>query len=90
MDVVAGAVLVLADASWGHMGGWGWPGGLVMVGWWLLIAGAIIAAVRFGASGRSTAPGRRSAREILDERFARGEIDRAEYRERLEVLEQGS
>lgn len=87
MELVAGTVGVLADAWDGHMGGWGWAGGVMMIGWWLLVAAAIVAAVRFGGSGRT--PERRGAREILEEQFALGEIDRAQYRERLEVLEQG-
>lgn len=81
---------VLADGGWtGHMGGWGW-GGLVMLGWWLLVGVAVVVAVRIGASGRSASPDRRGAREILGERFARGEIEAGEYRDRLAVLEHDS
>lgn len=41
-----------------------------------------------GGAPRPTGPGGR-AREILDERYARGEIDAAEYAERLRVLRDG-
>lgn len=40
-----------------------------------------------GATGAAPS-GRGRAREILDERYARGEISTDEYRERLQALEQ--
>ena len=90
MSSIAASAGVLADGGWGaHMGGWGW-GGVMMLGWWLLVAVAIVVAVRLGVSGRTPSPERRGPREILAERFANGEIDGAEYRERLQVLERGS
>jgi putative membrane protein len=65
-----------------------WPW---MLGWsLLLIAGlvalvwAIIRLARGG--GRSTFDQPGSARTILDERYARGEIDDEEYRKRRETL----
>jgi putative membrane protein len=38
------------------------------------------------AAGTSAPAGRSRAREVLDERYARGELTTEEYRERLEVL----
>lgn len=38
------------------------------------------------AAGTSVPGGRNRAREMLDERYARGELSTEEYRERLEVL----
>lgn len=67
----------------------GWGGGgwlvmtLVMVAFWGLVAWAIISAVR-GSS--STSGHQRSAEDILAERFARGEISKDEYNERLDAL----
>jgi len=64
------------------MFGMGLGGGLLMVLFWIvLIAGAIWLVMAIFNSGRSTSPGERdlSAREILDRRFARGEITRAQY-----------
>lgn len=64
---------------------WIWPV-LIMAG--LLIIGYLT--VRLLANGRSTesaTSGRASAREILDERYARGEIDEEEYLRRRSGLE---
>jgi putative membrane protein len=59
---------------------WLW-GGLMMVAWLVLIVSvAWLISVRPGA--RSRMPTDR-AREALAERYARGEIDAAEYRDRL-------
>src|SRR5690348_16155173 len=80
------------DSMW-HMGwGWGWGGmvfgPLMMV---LFLAGIVVLAVllvrRLGAGGhgRESAPPRRTPLEILQERFARGEIDKQEYEERRRV-----
>lgn len=78
----------------GHMwdGGWhGWfVGPLMMVFWLLILAGAALLLLRlFGVSGRGDRPRERSdadALAILRERFARGEIDKAEFEERLALL----
>ena len=80
-----------------HMGGeWGWGGmflgplfGILFIA---AIAVAIILVVR--ALGGGAAPGRprsedRTALDILDERFARGEIDIQEYEDRKRVLTGG-
>ena len=67
--------------------GWMWV-------WWLLIILGVIALVvglvrAGGPRGGGDMRGRRSsAREILDERFARGEIDEQEYRARRRELDE--
>jgi len=67
------------DGSWGH-GGWLGLGlhGLV----WLLLAAAlaitVVWIVRAASRHHAAAPGS-GAREILDGRYARGEIDREDY-----------
>jgi putative membrane protein len=68
--------------------GWGgWWMGLSMVLFW----GGIIALIVWGL--RSVDPGRRDddrrPRRILEERLARGEIDREEFDERLQALRGG-
>lgn len=64
--------------------------------WWLLILIIILLvilfAVRRTGSNRSSTPGpgsttqQKSAREILEERYARGEIDKREYEEKKKDL----
>lgn len=75
------------------MNGFGWMwlfGLLVLVGIALLIFVAV-RALGGGISGRSAAaaPGRSAARQILDERLARGELSTEEYHERRRILEEG-
>lgn len=67
----------------GMMGGWMWllPALLVVV-----IVLAVAALVR-GSRGRSGPSRGRSPRELLDERYAAGEIDRDEYLQRRDDLE---
>ena len=64
---------------------WGWLFLAVLVVGVVLL---VIALVRGRNGGRAQQPatGRSRAREILDERYARGEIDTAEYQDRLEQL----
>ena len=67
--------------GWGGGWGWGWFGIVHMVLWWFLIILGIVVLAKwlFGGSGRgSTADGDR-ALAILRERYARGEIDKAEF-----------
>ena len=74
-----------------HMWGWGWGGAILgpimMIVFIALIVGAVVLVLRsMGFGGSPAARGEKSAREILDERFARGEIDKDEYKERRQVL----
>ncbi len=68
---------------WGYWGGTGgWLGPILMVLFWVLVIGGLVALVR--SYGRAqTEPDR--AQEILRERYARGEISRWE----LDDLQQG-
>jgi putative membrane protein len=61
---------------------------LMMVAFWGLVVFAIIAIFRgFGVGGQTpVARHDRDPQEILDERFARGEIDVDEYRARQDAL----
>lgn len=72
-----------------EVGWWGW---LVMAGtmvaFWALVVFAVVALFR-GSRGGSAPVGARAdhdAQQILDQRFARGEIDTEEYHARREVL----
>lgn len=89
----AGFAQTSADRDWmGHMG-WGW-GGMIFGTLTMLIflAGVVVFAVLLvrwlGAGGgpRQESPARPTALEILQERFAKGEIDKPEYEERKRVL----
>lgn len=84
--------ILLMAARFGPDGGWHGPAGAV---WWLgpfvfalvvlaLIAGILVLALN--RSRRSGASATDSARRILAERFARGEIEHEEYQGRLSQL----
>ena len=63
--------------------GMGWLGWTVMVAWWVFVVVGIVWLVR--ASGaRSGETG--SARRLLDERFAAGELSIDEYQTRRRAL----
>ena len=92
--------LALAQGTQGYyadhmMWGGGWHGGflmpLMMVFWLALLVGAVVLILRWlGASGRiEPRPGKAGtgALDILRARFARGEIDKAEFEERRALLE---
>ncbi|HUS52489.1 MAG TPA: SHOCT domain-containing protein [Thermohalobaculum sp.] len=90
LALAQGAPGYYADHMWG--GGWhGWFfGPLMMVFWLVILVGAVILIARWlGASGhiesRRKAPGS-DALDILRERFAKGEIDKAEFEERRALL----
>jgi putative membrane protein len=71
-----------------HDGGWGV---LWMILWWAVVVALVVLVVRWitQSSGTGSTGGRPSdALDILDERFARGEISEEEYRERKRVLEE--
>ncbi|HEX9410689.1 MAG TPA: SHOCT domain-containing protein [Actinomycetota bacterium] len=70
---------------WGY--GWGgWILGMLMM---VLFLGGLIALAFFALRGRSRGGATHrdpDARDILDERYARGELSREEYEERKRVL----
>ena len=68
---------------------WGWIGmSIGMIAFWALVIGGIVWLVRTISrdSGSARAPQYPSPEQILAERFARGEIDETEYRNRLGIL----
>lgn len=87
---------------WGD--GMGWGMGWMWLFWLLIVVGTVVLVFVLvkaftGSSGGGTrqggsAPpptdaGPRRSREILEERYARGEISTEEFRERLRTLEEG-
>lgn len=81
--------------GWDGMGGhwmWGLGGAISMILFWAIIIIAIVALVRWTSDhGRVTASGPRLPEEtpldILKKRYARGEIDRAEFEEKRKDLQ---
>ena len=79
---------------WGNqMTAWGWVlMSLTSIAFWALVIAAIIALVRYtrtsGIDHRPEQSARPSPEQLLAERYARGEIDEAEYRRRLDTLEE--
>jgi putative membrane protein len=78
-----------------NSGGWGFwlLMSLVMLLFWAVVIGLGVVAYRhYRAQHRSVGPavqGHGQALQILDDRFARGEIDEDEYKHRRELLEVG-
>lgn len=74
----------------GYGAGWGWivtAAAFTVV--FAVVITAIVLAVRYLAGahhGTQGAPQTRAAEDILGERLARGEIDDAEYRQRMTAL----
>lgn len=85
---VAGGFVFAHMGDWGNMGGWGW--GMAIFGWLFMIAivGLVVWLVATVVR-RPERPGgdRTGPMNTLDERYARGEIDREEYLQRRADLE---
>ena len=71
------------------MYGWtgGWAGMVWMGLFWVAILAVVYLIVRSLGSSEARSGQARDAMEILDERFARGEISEEEYTSRRRVLE---
>ena len=86
IDLIAAISLVLEDASgWGHMGGWGW--GMAIMGGLFMTSVVILAGWLVWSISRRPLGGSNLPRNLLDERYALGEIERDEYLERSADLE---
>jgi putative membrane protein len=88
MTLLAGALAPLADC-WHH--GWGGPWFLFFPLFWIAVVVFVLWLLRRGRWGGPWRGGpgyrhRQSAAEVLEHRFARGEIDDEEYRRRRDVL----
>ncbi len=68
--------------GWGP--GWGLFGVLQMGLWWVLLILGIVVLAKWLFGGAK--PGGRRALEILDERYARGEIGKEEYEQKKQDL----
>jgi len=81
------------NMMWGYgpmMGGWGLAGGIFSLIFWVLIILVIVALVRWAMwssrGGRNSWHGEDSAMQILKERYAKGEIDKKEFEEKMKDL----
>lgn len=79
--------------AWGSMGTWGWIGMILQLVFWVVLLVGIVSLVIWAARsiGRSAAlprvaSGQPSAKEILQDRYARGEITREQYQQMLNDL----
>jgi putative membrane protein len=92
---VAGPSVVFGDLMmfWFGDGMSGWGYGLMVAGmvvFWALVVLGVVGLVRYLAGvDRSVLP-RQVAEQVLAERFARGDIDEPEYRQRLDGLRGGA
>jgi len=75
-------------SGYGMAGGFGW---IFMVLWWVLIVVGIVALVKWMGTSNDTGErgrGGSKALDILNERYARGEIDDQEFQKRKRDLTQ--
>lgn len=78
--------------GWDDMGGNGWiVMTMSMLFFWSLVVFAVVAIFRRDGNARPSdqQPGERTPLQILDERFARGEIEADDYHARREILRSG-
>jgi len=71
--------------GWGSGGGWAWLWGPIVLLLWVALVATVVWFVARSARARERS-GVERAREVLAERYARGELTTDEYRERLEQL----
>lgn len=69
----------------GHMFGFG--GGFMWIFWILLIVAIVWAVKATGGSRNNPPENRKSALDILKERYARGEIDQQEFEQKRKELD---
>jgi putative membrane protein len=76
--------------KWWNGWGWGWVfGTLMMLVFWGGLVALVVFAIRGWGGSRDGSRGSlgSDAKGILEERFARGEISKEEFEERMRVLE---
>lgn len=86
IDAMADNLVLLNHG--GHWGGgeYWWIGRILMLVFWIVVIGLVFWWLRRNAWRRHEPTGIERAQAILAERYARGEIEEAEYRERLSNL----
>ena len=83
------SVVVWGDLGMG--GGWGVFGMIHMILWWVLIIVGIVVLVKWltGGSPRHIRASGSCALDILDERYAKGEIDKNEFEQKRADITSG-
>lgn len=98
MEILSGWGGGGGDYGWGPgmMGGFGHGMGgfgfIIMIAFWILIVVGIVFAIKWLAAStnaaKSTLASRETPLDILRKRYARGEIDKAEFEQMRKVLEE--
>jgi putative membrane protein len=74
------------DYMQGMHGGWGWFGGIGMLLFWVLVILGVVALAKWLFAGGSRPPAGPGALDILEQRYARGEIGREEFEQKRRDL----
>ena len=81
---INGGWMPMMNFGFGTMGGFGW---IFMILWWVLIIAGIVALIKWLTSqSRGIHHNEKSALEILQERYAKGEINKQEFEEKKQDL----
>ncbi|PIV14944.1 MAG: electron transporter RnfE [Gallionellales bacterium CG03_land_8_20_14_0_80_55_15] len=70
---------------WWHMGGWGMGYGMLL--FWGLLVAAIVILARCARGSGDNGNRKQSALDLLNERYARGEIEREEFEQKKRDLQ---